>query len=118
MSTTTAEHPLTGDHAELYELWLKPNGIIGWMPENGKVVVHPNAGKITWLKLRHQNPDGDPWANDIVVKSDSWTSDELITRSRDEDGLVSDTVESDLAVPVTERVRELAKATGIKLIEH
>ncbi len=107
--TKTVDHPYTGTDAELYDLWLKPNGIIGWMPENARIVINQQAGTVTWPKMRHEHGNDGPFGRDIVVKSDSWTDEQRRTRSLDEDGVVVDWRTTPLIAPVTDRVRELAR---------
>ncbi len=108
-------HPHSGDHAELYESWLEPNGLIGWMPENATITVDSAAGTITWPKFRHNSP-GAPW-DGVATKSDYWTDAELQERGSEQDGLIVDETTVPLVAPVTERVRELANATGVTLVE-
>lgn len=120
MSTTTTEHPLTGDHAELYELWLKPNGIIGWMPENATVTVDAKAGTITWPKWRHSGNDG-PWGHDVVIAMDLDPNLRPVPGGGSVEGAgdapVVDETTAPLKVAVTERVRDLCRETGVNLVE-
>jgi hypothetical protein len=114
----TADHPLTGRHAALFEKWLRPNGIIGWMPEDPTIVVDLAGGTVTWPKWRHLNGGSSPWEKDLAVKSDAWSDSERRTRSSDEDGAVIDQTTTKLRAPVTDEVRDLARRCGMRLEER
>ncbi len=113
----TKDHPLTGKHAELFETWLRPNGIVGWMPENPRIVVDVTSGTVTWPQWRHETGDG-PWGKNVVVKSDAWADSERRTRNSDEDGPVIDQRTVPLVEPVTDQVRALCRGLGVELVEQ
>lgn len=115
---TTKTHPLTGDHAKLFETWLEPNGIIGWLPENPTVVVDAAAGTVSWPKWRHLNGGSGPWDRDVAVKSDAWADSERRTRPSSDDGPVVDQRITALRAPVTDEVRTLAQRCGMNLVER
>lgn len=111
-------HPLTGDHARLFESWLGPNGVIGWMPERPTIVVDRKAGTVTWPKWRHLHGGSSPWEKDLAVKSDAWADSERLTRPSSEDGPVIDQATTTLRVLVNDEVRTLARKCGMELVER
>lgn len=97
--------------AKLYDEFLAPNGIVGWMPEQPTVVVA--NGRLTAPLWRHRSGDG-PWGRNVLIKSDL---DRSLYASPN-DGPVIDPLTVPLVVPVTDRVRKLARASGLRLVEQ
>ncbi len=118
----TKDHPLTGDHAELFEAFLGPNGIVGWMPENARVVVDTTASTITWPRWRHLNKASGPWERDVMIASDLDPSlrcggpGEPAVKGYDVP--VIDQMTTMLVQPVTDHVRDLCRKTGLNLVEQ
>lgn len=118
----TAKHPYTGPDADLYNVWLKPNGIIGWIPDGAPVTVDSTAGTVTWPKWRHLKAKSGPWEKDVKVVSDDWPQ----WPQKVPDGVdratfgqpVVDWVTTPLIAPVTERVRALARKRRLNLVER
>lgn len=113
----TAKHPLTGGHAKLFEQWLQPNGIVGWLPEHATIVVNTDAGTVTWPKWRHLGAASGPWEEDLMVVSDRWTDKQRRSFTRDPGAPVVDKVTVPLAVPVTPEVRVMCRKLGLNLVE-
>jgi hypothetical protein len=107
----TSRPDMPHPYGELYDLFLTPNGIRGWMPERPTVVVA--GGTITAPIWRHRGHD-TPWGPDVLIKSDF---DHTVYGTPD-DGPVTDQLTAPLIVPVTDRVRELAREAGLQLIER
>jgi hypothetical protein len=110
---------MLADDAELYDMWLAPNGVVGLIPECTTVVVAD--GHITYSAWRHENAGSGPWdSSDVMIASDLWTAEERIARRDDPAGMVAlvDERTVPLVVPVTDRVRELFAASVLTLIER
>ncbi len=118
----TKDHPLSGDHAELFEAFLGPNGIVGWMPENAHIVVDTKAGTITWPRWRHLNEASGPWDRDVMIVGDldpSLGCGGLGKPAAENYGdPVAEHVTVPMAVPVTDHVRDLCRKTGLDLVER
>ncbi len=101
----------------LTDIWLIPNGIVGWLPEGSTITVAD--GQITWPRWRHLDPDSGPWESDLMIASDLIPKDQ---RGADPDAdlePVVDEVTVPLRVPVTDEVRALFDAsTVVTLVER
>ncbi len=115
MNSTATPRPTMGaDFDELYDTWLTPNGVEGWMPENATVTV--TGGQIRYSHWRHLDPASSPWDKDVMVASDLWKPGEGHDAGTGGEPVV-DRRTVPLAVPVTDRVRELCRKTGLNLVE-
>lgn len=102
--------------AELYDEWLIPNGIVGWIPKKPTIVV--TAGKVMTCPVhRHLDTASSPWAYDLMKRSDLWgpgvggDADDADTPLVDERTVL-------VTVPVTDRIRDLCAACGVTLVER
>lgn len=117
----TAKHPYTGTEAALFNAWLRPNGVIGWMPENSTITVDSVAGTVTWPRWRHLKAKSGVWDRDVMVVADFWPGQLPPADQIDPDeGMrpVVDMVTTPLVVPVTDQTRAWAKKCGLNLVER
>lgn len=104
------------EHAELYDTWLIPNGIVGLLPLDATITVV--AGRmVIFPEWRHLDPTSSPWDNDVMVASDLWGAGIGGDPDDGDKPLVNERTEL-LKVPVTDRVRELFSRTSLTLVER
>ncbi len=115
-ASETGRPPMPAGIAALYDEWLIPNGVVGWIPENPTITVV--SGKVmTCPVTRHLDTASSPWDSDLMCQADLWgpgvggDSDEASKALVDERTVL-------VKVPVTDRVRELCAATGVTLVER
>lgn len=104
---------MPADAAELYDTWLSPNGIHGWLPEEATILVED--GRVTYPAWHHLDGAVGGWGYDVKVMSDDypgmgqapgWGEPVVTVRTMP------------LLVPVTDRVRDLFQGSGLALIER
>jgi hypothetical protein len=97
---------MLADCAELYDTFLCPNGVTGWIPYGATVSVHD--GQITFPVWVHRDGCRGGWRSDVLVEArESDCAPQPVTI----------TVTRRLAVPVTPRIRYLCGITGLDLQE-
>lgn len=94
MSDRTRPDFWPADENELYDTWLNPNRIDGWLPENVTFEIDTNGATITYDAFRTVDGGHGTWDPDDIA--------------RDGDGhVIIEQVTVPMAVPPTQRVREL-----------
>jgi hypothetical protein len=96
-------------HADLYDLWLAPNGIVEWLPERTTFVVA--SGQITYESFRWRKRGFDP--GELVLRRE-------LEPFLDADKGVEAALEHrtvPLLAPLTDQVRELFAASELTLTE-
>lgn len=110
----TGRPSMPGAHAELYDTFLAPNGVDGLIPENAEITV--KGGRMTWPAWRMLPGAANGWDSaHVMVRADIEPNTVQTDRGGDP---ITDPRSAPVRAPVTDRVRELARMTGLRLVER